>query len=60
MTKATSARDLNIELFEGNEPAMYIGCAGWTTGRESLSLFADAGTHLEGYASQLGVSVVFC
>ncbi|MVV48082.1 DUF72 domain-containing protein [Pseudomonas sp. PB120] len=32
---------------------IFIGCAGWTVGREQAATFPEEGTHLQRYASQL-------
>ncbi|MBV7476122.1 DUF72 domain-containing protein [Pseudomonas sp. PDM31] len=37
-----------------NNPAIFIGCAGWQLGREHSPAFPVAGTHLQRYAAQLG------
>lgn len=33
--------------------AIFIGCAGWSVGREQVASFPDTGTHLQRYATQL-------
>lgn len=36
-----------------NRLAIFVGCAGWSVGREQAAAFAEEGTHLQRYASQL-------
>ena len=41
-----------------NSPPIFIGCAGWSLGRDLVSRFPVEGTHLQRYASQLnGVEI---
>ncbi|WP_397453243.1 DUF72 domain-containing protein [Pseudomonas sp. NA-150] len=38
--------------------SLYVGCAGWSIGRDYLPVFTEGGTHLERYASRLtGVEI---
>ncbi len=36
-----------------NDPAMYVGCAGWSLAREYWPQFVEHGTHLERYATRM-------
>lgn len=36
-----------------NVPPIFIGCAGWSVGREQAAAFPDKGTHLQRYATRL-------